>query len=145
MISVLVCGVEVPGGLVRQDDGGIVHQGAGDGDALALTAGQLVGLVVHALPEFDRLQRLHGALLALGGGRSVVDQGQLDVVQGGGPGEQVEGLEDEADLLVPDVGQLVIVHVRYQAAVQVVRCPWSAYRDSRSGSSSWTCPIRRAP
>ena len=41
-------GVEVAGGLVGEDDGRAVDQGAGDGDALALAAGELVGLVVHA-------------------------------------------------------------------------------------------------
>ena len=38
-------GVEVAGGLVGEDDGGLVDEGAGDGDALALAAGELVGLV----------------------------------------------------------------------------------------------------
>src|SRR3954453_19993616 len=41
-------GVESAGGLVGEEDRRVVHEGAGDGDALALTAGELVGLVVHA-------------------------------------------------------------------------------------------------
>jgi hypothetical protein len=41
-----------------------------------------------------------------------VDQGQLDVVQRVGAGQQVEGLEDEADLAVADVGQFVVAHRR---------------------------------
>ena len=102
-------GVEVAGGLVGEDDGGTVDQRAGDGDALALAAGELVGLVHHAGAEVDGLEDGLGAFGALGGGRAVVDERQLDVVEGGGAGEQVEGLEDEADLLVADAGQLVIV------------------------------------
>ena len=74
-------GVEVSGGLVGEDDGGAVDEGAGDGDALALAAGELVGLVHHAGAEVDGLEHGLGALGALGGGRAVVDQGQLDVVQ----------------------------------------------------------------
>src|SRR5439155_13350629 len=38
--------VQVAGRLVGQDDGGMVHQGAGDGDALALPAGELGRLVI---------------------------------------------------------------------------------------------------
>jgi len=34
--------VEGAGGLVGQEDGGVVHQGAGDVDALALAAGELM-------------------------------------------------------------------------------------------------------
>ena len=36
--------VEVAGGLVGQEDRGIVHQGAGDGDPLLLAAGKLAGI-----------------------------------------------------------------------------------------------------
>src|ERR1700722_2335130 len=35
-------GVQVSGGLVGQDDRGLVDQGAGDGDALALAARELI-------------------------------------------------------------------------------------------------------
>src|SRR3954462_6919479 len=48
--------VEVAGGLVGEQDGGIVDQGAGDGHALALAARQLVGLVGHAGAEAHLLQ-----------------------------------------------------------------------------------------
>src|SRR5436190_13916401 len=43
--------VEVAGRLVGEQDGRVVHQGARDGDALALTAGQLVGAVAGARRE----------------------------------------------------------------------------------------------
>ena len=113
-------GVEVSGGLVGEDDGGVVDEGAGDGDALALAAGELVGLVHHAGAEVDALEHGLGAGDALGGGGAVVDEGQLDVVQRGGAGEQVEGLEDEADLLVADAGELVVVELGDVVAVEPV-------------------------
>jgi hypothetical protein len=47
---------------------GVVDQGAGDGDALALAAGELVGLVHHAGAEVDGLEDGLGAGDALGGG-----------------------------------------------------------------------------
>ena len=124
-------GVEVSGGLVGEDDGGVVDQGAGDGDALALAAGELVGLVHHAGAEVDGLEDFLGAGDALGGGGAVVDEGQLDVVQGGGAGEQVEGLEDEADFLVADAGELVVVELGDVVAVEPVAGPGRASRGSR--------------
>src|SRR6187401_1805345 len=45
---------------------------------------------------------------------------QLHVVQRGGPGEQVERLEDEPDLLVADAGELVVVHLAHLLVVQQV-------------------------
>ena len=62
MISIAGFGVEVAGGFVGEDDGGLVDEGAGDGDALALTAGELVGLVVHAGLEADGGEGSFGAL-----------------------------------------------------------------------------------
>ena len=46
-------GVEISGGFVGQNNRGVVDQGAGDGDALFLAAGELVGAVAHALAEPD--------------------------------------------------------------------------------------------
>jgi hypothetical protein len=65
--------------------------------------------MVHALAEVDGLKDELGAGDALGLRGAVVDERQLDVVQSGGAGEQVEGLKDEADLLVADAGELVVV------------------------------------
>ncbi len=113
-------GVEVSGGLVGEDDGGPVDQGAGDGHTLALAAGELVGLVVHARFEADIGERFLGAGDAGGRGCAVIDQWQLDVVEGSGAGEQIEGLKDEADLLVADAGELVVVQLADQLAVEPV-------------------------
>src|SRR2546422_3692317 len=58
--------VEVPGGLVGEQDRGLVHEGAGDRDALAPAARQLVGPVVHSVAQPDadrkstRLNSSHG-------------------------------------------------------------------------------------
>jgi hypothetical protein len=37
-----------------------------------------------------------------------------------GARQQIEGLEDEADFLVADMSQLVVIHLRNQARVQVI-------------------------
>ena len=57
---------------------------------------------------------------ALFGRDAGVDQRQLDVVQRGGAGQQVEGLEDESDFFVADARQFVVVQFADQLAVQPV-------------------------
>src|SRR5947207_1567210 len=67
-----------------------------------------------------RLERLPAAV----GAHAGVDQRHLDVVQGAGPGDEVERLEDEPDLDVADRRQLVVVQVPDVHPVQQVeaRC-----------------------
>ena len=113
-------GVEVSGGLVGKNDGGVIDEGAGDGDALALSAGELVWLVHHAGAEVDGFKDRLGACGAFGCGGAIVDERQLDVVKGGGAGEEVEGLEDEAYLLVADTGEFVVVEFGDVVSVEPV-------------------------
>ena len=51
-------GVEIAGRLVGQDQFRLVDQGAGDGDALLLSAGKLAGMMVAPVAQADFLQRL---------------------------------------------------------------------------------------
>ncbi len=101
-------GIEVAGGFIGHEDGGIVDEGAGDGDALLLAAGEFVGAVVEALAEADLFEEFLRA-----GGFVVdfvaVDEWEGDVVDGGGAAQEVELLEDEADGFGADVGELVVV------------------------------------
>src|SRR5262249_28144964 len=69
--------VEVARRLVRENDRRIVDQGAGDGDALPLTAGKLVRLVRYSLAEIDRFERLLRHLDPLRRRSAVVNQRQL--------------------------------------------------------------------
>ena len=95
--------VEGTGGLVRQQQSGPPHQGAGDRDPLLLAAGQAGGHLVGALPQSQPLEDLAGPPLAradLCGGP--VEQRVGDVLQRRAPGQQVELLEDEADLRAAD-------------------------------------------
>ena len=43
--------IQVAGGLVGQDNRRIINKGAGNGDALALSTGKFIGLVVHAFAQ----------------------------------------------------------------------------------------------
>src|SRR6478752_6338285 len=51
--------VEGARGFVDQEDGGVVHQGPGEGDALTLAAGELVGAAAGLPGQPDRVQELH--------------------------------------------------------------------------------------
>ncbi len=137
--------VEVAGRLVGEEDRRVVDQRAGDGHALALAAGELVGLVVHALAEPDPLQGAARPFPALAARHAGVDQRQLDVLQRVGARQQVEGLEDEADLLVADGRELAVVEPLDLDARSAGSCPRSACRGSRGGSSASTCRCPTAP
>jgi len=89
--------VEVAGGLVGQDQQGVVDQGSGQRHPLALAPGQPVGQVVAAIRDIQPLEQLDGP--ATGPARRGPDeQGrQLDVLDRGELVDQVETLEHEAD------------------------------------------------
>ena len=118
MISSLMRAVEVARGLVGEDDGRGVHQGAGDGHALLLAAGELVGRVAPALRQAHRLQQRVGGRVAAPLPR--VDEGQLDVVLRAGARQQVEALEHEPDGPAAHRGELVVGHGGHVRAVQDV-------------------------
>ena len=61
-----------------------------------------------------------GLLDARGRGGAVVDQRQFHVVQRGGARKQIECLEDEADFLVADARQLVVVEFADELTVEPV-------------------------
>ena len=112
--------IQIPGRFVSQQNRRIVDEGARDRDALTLTAGQLVRLVRDPVGELDPLERLERARAPDGAGDTGVDERQLHVVQRRGSRQQVEGLEDEPDLLVADARQLVVLHLPHLLTVEQV-------------------------
>jgi len=90
-------GVEVPRGLVGQDQARAAHQCARDRDPLLLPAGELARQTVGGVGETDRAERVLRTLAVLGGRGIAVDERQLDVLARAGARQQVEALEDEAD------------------------------------------------
>ena len=113
-------GVEVAGRLVREHHGGLGDQGAGDRHPLHFAAGQLAGVVVGAGAQAHLLQGGAGAREPLGTTGAPVEQGSGDVVEGGGPGQQVEALEYEADGMVPDFGAAGVADVADVLAGELV-------------------------
>jgi hypothetical protein len=114
--------VEVPGGLVREENSRFLDQGARDRYPLLLAAGQLGGQVPGPVAQPDLGQRLRGALLPFPGIHVQRDQRGLGVLLGGQGGDEVEGLEDEADRGRADLGELAfpqggqIVAVKFHGA-----------------------------
>jgi hypothetical protein len=96
-------GVEVPGGLVGEDDLRLPSQCPRDGDPLLLPAGQLGGAVPQPRGQADR--RHHRVEPRRVGGASRDVQREGDVVRRGERGQQVVGLENEADAVAPELGQ----------------------------------------
>ena len=123
-----VARVEVSGRLVRQQDRRLSPQCAGDGDTLLLTARKLRGIVPHAVRHADALQRLHDALFAFGGRHPLpVGQWQLDVFVDGQIADQIEALEDEADLLIANARALSEIEILDCLSVQQYSGRQSAY------------------
>ena len=86
--------------------------------------------MVEAVGQSHLLQRPHHPLVALGGAEVVVEQGHFHVLVGGEIGEQIELLEDKADLLPADVGKIVLGAVVDVLTVQNILPP----RRPRPGS-----------
>lgn len=112
--------VQRAGGLVGQDDRRVAHQRPRDGNALLLAAGELIGLVPDLVAQAHLLQHGAGAAVALGAGDARIHQRHLHVFQQVQPGQQIVLLEDKAQHLIPDGGQLVAVHPAHVPAVEAV-------------------------
>ena len=91
--------------LVGQNDGGVLVQGAGQRHALLLAAGKLVAAGIGLVQNAHLIQRLQGLQLLLSGKNAeqnpeevhIGHHGGKHVFDGGGAGNQVEGLKDHAD------------------------------------------------
>src|ERR1019366_2662590 len=112
--------VEVAGRLVPEKERRARHEGARDRDALALAARELVRVVVRAVGKTHVGERLLRALAPFLLRDPGVDERQLDLGEGARAGEEVERLEDETDLAVPDTGEIVVGHLLHGSSVQPV-------------------------
>ena len=135
--------VEVAGRLVGEDDGRLRDQRARDRDALLLAAGELGGPVLPPVLQPDRLDQLlePRSVGLLAGDRQRED----DVLLGGEHRQQVEELEDEADVLAPELRQVAVAERGDLGARRSSRCRRSAGRARRGCASASTCPSPTAP
>ncbi len=103
-------GVQGAGGLIRKDDVRVVDQGAGNGHALHLTAGQLVRPLVGLVAETDLFEGRQSALAPLRRWDVGDGQSQFHIGQDGLVRDEVVVLEDEAHRVVA-VGVPVLIGI----------------------------------
>jgi len=113
-------GVQRAGGLVRQNDRRVAHQCPRNGHALLLAAGKLVGAVFQLVAKPHLFQHLPGADVAVGAGDARIHQRHLHIFHQVQLGQQIVLLEDKAQHLVADSGQLVAVHLAHIPAIEPV-------------------------
>src|SRR6478609_3912635 len=91
--------VEGGGGLVEEHHLRLHRQRAGDRDALLLAAGELGGVLLGLVADAHAVEQLAGLLLGLGLAHAAdLDRAERDVLEDRLVGEEVEALEDHADL-----------------------------------------------
>ena len=98
--------VQGPGGLVGQDDPGLGDEGPGHRHPLLLAAGDLVGELPQQLLQPQPPGQGRQALGHLRVGLSRQHQGQQDVIPDGEGVQKVEVLEDEAQVVPAEGGDL---------------------------------------
>jgi hypothetical protein len=99
--------VKIPGGLVAEDDAGVIDEGAADGDTLALAAAELDRAVIETFAEADISGDFLGALATFAGRDPGVDQREFDIADDIEFREEIERLENKADLAVSHGGKRV--------------------------------------
>jgi hypothetical protein len=95
-----VAGVQIAGGLVREQNRWSASKRPSHSHSLLLTAGKLRWVMLHAMRHADLLQRLLDALLPLARRHTAVRQRQLNIFVNGQIADQVERLENETDFPV---------------------------------------------
>ena len=98
--------IQVARRLVRQEQDRVMDEGAGDSDALLLAPTEPVGERVEAISQADPIQQVFGAAVALSILASQLDR-QGDVFQDRQRGDQIEELEDDADVAAAEERALV--------------------------------------
>src|SRR5690242_19763075 len=104
-----VLGVEVGGWLISQDKLGMGRQRSGDGDALLLPAGELIGTMMGVVQESNGLQHFVDALLAVGGFDAGQEQRHLDIFIGCQGWDEREELEHKSNGVLAQIRPLVAI------------------------------------
>lgn len=101
--------VQVAGGLISQQQAGLVHQGSGNRDTLLLTARKLPRIMLQSMAQANCLEHRKGSLP--GPWLTCDFKRQTDVPKRRQARQQVKRLENNAKVLTAPVGKSVGVHV----------------------------------
>ena len=104
-----VLGVQVAGGLIGENQLRPGHYGTGDGNALLLTAGELLRKMLGTVADGHALHDIRDLGLALGGRYVQIPKRQLNVLIHIEFVDQVEALEHEADVAFAELGTLFLL------------------------------------
>ena len=115
-----VLGIEVASRLVGEDELGVGDHGAGDGDALLLSARELLREVLGAVGDGHSLHHGRDPLLALRGADVQVAQRQLYVFIDVQLVDEVEALEHEADVALAELGALLLLQAADLLSEQLI-------------------------
>jgi hypothetical protein len=100
--------VQISCGLIRNQQRRLVHERTGDGRALHLAAGHLLGVVAQPVPDANAVRHALDARLRVPGPHAAEQAGQGDVVREAERRQQVEELKHEADALPSQSRQLIV-------------------------------------
>ncbi len=126
--GLLIRFVEIAGGLVGENQLGMVDQSASDGDALLFAAGELRGQVLDAIGEPDACEG--GASFGFVGSAMKI-LGEHHVFKRGEVRDQMELLEDESDFFCAKTSEALFVETGNVDAVDDVLCRRLGYRGRR--------------
>ena len=137
--------VEVAGGLIGEDQLRVRNDGAGDGDALLLTSGKLLGKWRARWLIFIRSRIVVDHFFALGGFDAQVDQRQFDVLVDVQFVDQVETLENETDFAFAVQRAIFFLQGSDFLSEQVVFARRQGCPAARGCSTASICRNRTAP
>ena len=91
--------IEIACRLIGQQDLRLIGQSPGDGNALSFPGRELAGVLIGAVVHAQFLKQLMSALGPVDSTAFDSQHGHLNILDGAQSRHQVEGLEDEADVL----------------------------------------------
>src|SRR6202040_209930 len=99
-----VAGVEISGRFVREQDRRLTSESARDSHALLLTTRELARQMFCPMRHSYAVERLRDQSFSITRAHSAISQRQFDVLENRQVADQIEALENETDLAVPDPG-----------------------------------------
>ena len=102
-------GVEIAGGFIGEEHGGLMDKGAGEGGALELTAGELVWAVMGAVGQSDGGKKFLGPLPGEGVDTTGQEKGEEDVFLDRQGWEEMKKLEHEANFEAAERGEFGVI------------------------------------
>ena len=131
--------IERAGGLVAQNEAGVLHERTPDGTALLLATGHLTGKLVAVLPKPQGAQKLFH-------GKGIIRQMgcDLDVLADGEVWHEVVELKDKAELAAAVLAQILGTKRRELAAAYANRSPVCTLESSNEVQESRLARARRS-